>query len=345
MRVRVGILSWNTAALLDKCLSALPAAAAGLDFDVVVVDNHSDDDSVAVARRHEGVTVVANDENTGYARGMNQALGHEGDGPAPDVLIALNPDTVAPPGSLTELVARLEADAALGLVVPQLRNEDGSLQHSVYRFPSPLITLVICLVPLRLQRGRLARQWWLEGRVPHDEACDIDWAIGAVHAIRTSALDGELPYCERWFMYVEDLDLCWRLSQRRWRCRLEPSARVMHVGNAAGAQAWGSGRTARWWQATYDWYRFRRGTPAVRRYATVNTLGVAFLLARAKLHRRLRGARTPADTEGRITDLGQILPTHVTMARHSATAFIPTPNDGSAAGSAAGSPTAPPNAR
>ena len=76
---------------------------------------------------------------------MNQALGH-GSPPA-DVLITLNPDTVPPARSLTELVGRLDADPTLGMVVPMLTNEDGSPQHSVYRFPSPLITAIICLVP------------------------------------------------------------------------------------------------------------------------------------------------------------------------------------------------------
>jgi N-acetylglucosaminyl-diphospho-decaprenol L-rhamnosyltransferase len=328
VRVRIGLVSWNTAALLDRCLAAVPAAAEGLDFDVVVVDNHSSDASVEVARRHAGIAVVANQENIGYARAMNQALLHQAAGPTPEVFIALNPDTLPPPGSLTELVVRLESDPTVGVVVPQLSNEDGSLQHTVYRFPSPLITLIICLVPPRLQRGRLARKWWLEGRVPHDEPCDIDWAIGAVHVIRSAALAGDLPYCERWFMYVEDVDLCWRLRQKGWRCRLEPSARVLHVGNASGAQAWGDTRTARWWEATYDWYRFRRGVPAVRRYATVNILGVGLLLTRARLRRRILGPRAGEANAARIAEFAQILPHHQAMARAPGTAFIPPPNEG-----------------
>src|SRR3546814_14755832 len=84
--VRVGIVSWNTAELLDRCLAALPAALGELEAEVVVVDNDSDDDSAAVAERH-GVKVVHNADHDGYARGMNAALD---DTDAP-VLIALNP--------------------------------------------------------------------------------------------------------------------------------------------------------------------------------------------------------------------------------------------------------------
>lgn len=323
MRVRIGIVSWNTAGLLDRCLAALPAAAEGLEYDVVVVDNNSADDSVEVARRFR-VTTVANQRNMGYASGMNQALTlvGPGNGAQPEVLIALNPDTVASPGSLTALVRQLDDDPTLGLVVPKLTNIDGSLQHTVYRFPTALITTIICLVPARLQRGWVARKWWLEGRVAHDTATDIDWAIGAVHVIRGDALNGERPYCERWFMYVEDMDLCWRLEQRGWHVRLEPSAVVAHVGNAAGKQAWGTSRDARWWAATYDWVRFRQGLPTARRYARVNTAGVYMLWQRARLANRLLGKRSP-QSAGRANQFGQIYPSHLAMAKDPAGAFPP----------------------
>ncbi|HEY2214438.1 MAG TPA: glycosyltransferase family 2 protein [Acidimicrobiales bacterium] len=322
MRVRIGIVSWNTADLLDHCLASIPAAAEGLDFDVVVVDNHSSDTCVEVSRSHPVIT-VANEDNVGYARGMNQALLYDDGGPKADVLIALNPDTVAPPGSLTELVRRLDAQPKVGLVVPRLTNVDGSLQHTVYRFPSPLTTAVICLVPTRLQRGRLAHRFWLEGRVPHEVAEDIDWAIGAVHAIRVDALAGALPYCERWFMYVEDMDLCWRMHQAGWGVRLEPSAVVAHVGNASGVQAWGTTRTVRWWEATYDWVRFRCGVPYARRFAGINSLGVGWLLYRARLASKVGRGRSAADRAGRIADYAGILPHHVAMFRAPATAFPP----------------------
>src|SRR5690349_19802703 len=130
--VRVGIVTWNTAECLGACLDALPAALAGLDAEIVVVDNASSDDSAAIAERHPGVRVVRNPDNRGYARAMNQAL----HGPGAEFLIALNPDTRCPPGSLAALVQFLRDHADVGLVAPRLLNDDGSLQHSVHRFPS-----------------------------------------------------------------------------------------------------------------------------------------------------------------------------------------------------------------
>ena len=90
--------------------------------------------------------------------------------------------------------------------------------------------------------------------------------IGAVHCIRRAALRDEPPYSEHWFMYVEDLDLCWRLRRRGWSTVYEPAVTVVHAGNAAGGeQAWGHDRTRRWLEATYGaWYRREMGPGAAR---------------------------------------------------------------------------------
>lgn len=262
-------MSWNTASLLDDCLKALPAALKGTDAHVVVVDNCSADDSVETARRHD-VELICNQINVGYARAMNQALAE----PRPDVLIALNPDTVPGPGSLASLVrAIVDGPADIGLVAPRLLNPDGTVQHSVNRFPSPGLYAIAWFVPRALQRGWLAQRFWLADRAPHDRSEDIDWAIGAVHAIRTSALGGREPYDERWFMYVEDLELCWRLARTGWRRRLDTSSQVVHVGNAAGAQAWGDDRFRRYMQASYEWYAQDRGVLACRVWALTNVAG------------------------------------------------------------------------
>ena len=273
--VRVGIVSWNTAALLERCLDALPAALGELDYEITVVDNASSDNSADVVASRPGVRLIVHDENLGYAKAMNRALA----GSSARALIALNPDTVAPPGSLASLVADLDRDPGVALVVPRLVNPDGSLQQSVYRFPSLAVAAAVCLLPTPLHRGWIGRRFWLEGHAPHDRSQDIDWAIGAVHCIRRAALGGSPAYRERWFMYVEDLDLCWRLKAAGLRVALDADVTVMHVGNAAGTQAFGPDRTARWLDPTYDWYALERGPLRARLWAVVNVTGLAAKLA------------------------------------------------------------------
>ena len=277
--VRVGIVSWNTGALLERCLRALPAALEGVDAEVVVVDNASDDDSVERAKAFDGVRVVRNGDNVGYARAMNQAL----EGTNAPYLIALNPDTEPPPRSLATLVRALGAKADVALVAPRLVNSDGSDQHSVYRFPSVAVAAAVCWLPRRMHRGAVGRRLWLEGGADHRKSGDVDWAIGAVHCIRRAALDGELPYSERWFMYVEDLDLCARLHARGWRVVFDADVVVPHVGNAAGEVAWGDRRTAMWFDATYDWYALERGPLRAWLWAAVNAGGLTVKIAWAEV--------------------------------------------------------------
>lgn len=269
--VRIGIVSYNTAGLLDRCLSALPAALGDLRAEVVVVDNASRDGSADVADAHPGVRVERSPDNLGYARGMNAALA----GTTAPVLLALNPDTVALPGSLARLVQTLTEHPRAGCVVPVLRNDDDSLQHSVHRFPGVVTALVMGLVPGPLRRGLVGRRWWLEGFAPHDRQQSVDWAIGAVHCLRAEALAGQLPYSQRWFMYAEDMELCWRLGRAGWTTVLEPRAEVAHVGNAAGAVEFGADREARWLDATYDWYVEAKGPLAARFWAAANVVGLS----------------------------------------------------------------------
>src|SRR5262249_11300166 len=157
---------------------------------------------------------VRNAENLGYAKAMNQAL-RGSDAP---FLLAVNPDTDCPPGSLRALVDHLRDHADVGLVAPRLLNADGSLQHSVHRFPSVTEAGVMGFVPPPLRPGRIGERWWLEGSADacHERVVDIDWTIGAVHCIRAAAVAGLGPYDERWFMYIEDLDLCWQVHERGW---------------------------------------------------------------------------------------------------------------------------------
>lgn len=304
MRVRVGIVSWNTASLLNDCLTALPLALGSLDAEVVVVDNASSDSSAEVAEAH-GVKVIRNDGNLGYSRAMNQALA----GTGAEVLIALNPDTLPGPGSLERLVLSLmDGPPDIGLVVPALVNTDGSPQHSVRRFPSVRVYAVVWFVPYFLHRGNLARRFWLEGRAPHDRECDIDWAIGAVHVIRSAALAGP-PYDERWFMYVEDLDFCWSLKQRGWRRRLVPSVEIVHVGNAAGAQAWGRQRFRRFMRPSYLWYADRRGALKMRAWAGLNVVGTTWWVVRRMGASVLRRRRN--EVKAALVQLRDEIPVHV----------------------------------
>ena len=274
--VRVGIVSWNTAQLLDRCLTSLPAALGDLRAEIVVVDNASSDGSARVARSHPGVEVRARGQNSGYAVAMNEALS----GTSAPTLIALNPDTEAPPGSLAALAADLVQDPSLGLVVPTLVDGDGRPQRSIYPFPGILTALENGFVPPGLRRPWPVSRLRLRSSAGGQAGDDIlrrQWAVGAVHCIRAAALAGRAPYCARWFMYAEDIELCWWLRRAGWRLAQRHDVAVVHHGNAAGQQRWGTGATLelRSLPNIYDWLWTDRSAALGRATAAVNVAGVS----------------------------------------------------------------------
>ena len=276
--VRVGIVSWNTAPLLDRCLAALPAALGDLRAEIVVVDNASSDGSVGVARSHSGVEVRSRGENSGYAVAMNEALA----GTTAPILIALNPDTEPSPGSLAALASEFERDPSVGLVVPALIGGDGRPQKSIYPYPGVVAALENGFVPPSLRRraragGTVADPIRGRGYAGRTTFCADHWAVGAVHGIRAAALAGRDPYCTRWFMYAEDIELCWRLHQTGWRLAVRSDVDVVHHGNAAGRQRWGDRATLelRSLPAIYDWIWTDRSPALGRATAATNLVGVA----------------------------------------------------------------------
>lgn len=281
--VRVGIVAWNVADELAACLAALPQALGELDAEVVVVDNASSDASPEVADR-AGVQVIRSPRNLGYARGMNLALA----GTGARALMALNPDTVPLPGSLASLVRTLDARPDVGLVVPRLLDPHGDVEQSVHPFPSLGIVTAVNLLPGRLLPPALRDRWWLRGSIRPERSAPVPWATGAVHCIRRDAIGEGPPYSERWFIFVEDLDLCWRLAQQGWIRYLDADAVVVHVGNVSGRRAFGGARTARWVQESYDWYGHVHGPVRTRLFALVNLMGTLRHLLPSVVRRRTR---------------------------------------------------------
>jgi N-acetylglucosaminyl-diphospho-decaprenol L-rhamnosyltransferase len=304
--VRVGIVSWNTADWLERCLSALPDALGGLEAEVVVVDNASSDGSADRAATFRWADVRQGVENVGYGRAMNVALS----GTEAPALLALNPDTEPPPGSLESLVRLLDQHPGAGIVAPRLTRPDGEVQHSVYRFPSLRLAAVANLLPRFAQQGARGERWCLETSASQVQQGEVDWVIGAVHCIRRAALQDEAPYRELWFMYVEDLDLCWRLHERGWSTVYAPEVTVVHAGNAAGDQAWGRERTGRWLEATYDWYRRERGPGAARAYAGLNLAGAGSKAVGLGAASLLGGPRKP-ERRYWARELASVVPVHL----------------------------------
>lgn len=228
--VSVIIVSYNTRALLARCLASIAAEPRPPD-EVIVVDNASADGSADMARAEfSDARVIANSENRGFAAAANQGL-RAANG---DYLCLLNPDTQLFPGALDALADFLQEQPTVGLVGPTLLHSDGTYQHAAFRFPT-LAMAFLDFFPLhhRVSHSRL------NGRYPfaqYERPFAMDHPLGACMMARRAVCAEVGLLDERFFMYCEEIDWCRRIKQAGWEIMHVPGARVVHHGGQSTRQ-------------------------------------------------------------------------------------------------------------
>jgi GT2 family glycosyltransferase len=283
-RVSVVIPNWNGIRLLRPCLDSLRRQTYR-DFEVIVVDNASCDDSVeALEREYPEVRVLALDENIGYAGGCNAGIRAARGA----ILVMLNNDTEADPGWLQALVDGLarhpEAGSASSRLMIHSRPEILNAAGDLY------------------QRNGLpdSRGVWQPYGPPYDQEAYVFGASGGAAAYRREMLDEVGLFEERFFMWCEDVDLAWRAQRAGYQCLYVPDAVVYHHLSATGGGALSSyyvGRNTLWVLARHYpcglWRRHWRAVVAaqwgVAREALRAWRGAA---ARARLRGQLAGLLT-----------------------------------------------------
>jgi GT2 family glycosyltransferase len=257
--LEVIVVSYRCEGLLRDCLQSLRDRPPERPMSVHVVDNASGDGTAEMVAREFGeFTLTVNSENLGFSAANNLAIRA---GEAPYVL-ALNPDTRVTDGALERLCALLDERSEVGICGPRLELEDGSFDHAAKRsFPTPVGALghFTGLGRRAGAGGRLAQYRATE--LAEDVAGPVDAVNGAFMLMRRAALDQVGLFDEGYWMYMEDLDLCYRFKQQGWVVWYEPSATVIHV------KAGTSGEYRSWrlnYAFHYGMYRFYRDHYAPR---------------------------------------------------------------------------------
>jgi N-acetylglucosaminyl-diphospho-decaprenol L-rhamnosyltransferase len=214
---------------LVRCLASLRAAGVA---ERIVVDNASSDGSRRMAEAaDDGMTWIDSGGNLGYGRAAN--LGSESTG-SPFLLVC-NPDLRVEPDAVDCLVARLVAEPDLGAVGPLVRNPDGSVYPSARTFPDLLDAAGHGLLGMVAPNNRWSRRYQLLDW-DHHRPARVDWVSGACMLLRRQAWDAVGGFDPRYFMYLEDVDLCWRLGRAGWGVGFEPAAEVVHVQGVSASR-------------------------------------------------------------------------------------------------------------
>ena len=226
MDLSVVIVSYNVSSFLDQALTTLKDSARGLDVEVFVTDNASTDTSVAMVReKHAWVKLIENEHNIGFAGATNQALKKA----AGRYVLLLNPDTVLRRDTLKTMVRFLDDHPKAGIAGCKVLNPDGTLQLACRRgFPTPGVAFfkMVGLSDL-FPKSRTFGGYNLTYLNP-DSLTEVDAVSGSFMMIRKEVLDTVGFLDESFFMYGEDLDICYRVKQAGWEIFYVPDTEIIH---------------------------------------------------------------------------------------------------------------------
>jgi N-acetylglucosaminyl-diphospho-decaprenol L-rhamnosyltransferase len=248
MKLLVVIVNYKSASLTIDCLRSLvpelSSISPGLrpgspDCRIVVSDNASPDDSVAVLQKAVAennwtdlVTVQPLPKNGGFAYGNNAAIRDALDSSdKPDFILLLNPDTIVSPGAIAALTDFMEANPNAGLAGSRLEDPDGTVQVSAFRFHS---------IRGEIERGirvgfvskLLAASTITPSPPAMDHPTECDWVAGASLIVRRAVFETAGLMDERYFMYFEETDFCLAARRAGWSCWYVPASRVVHLVGA-----------------------------------------------------------------------------------------------------------------
>ena len=225
LKLSIVIVHYNTCDDLARCLESLRRCPPRCDFGVVVVDNASTAAGLpAVRERFPEVEWLLNERNEGYARGCNMGMSvHQS-----DYVLLLNPDIVLQPGSVDAMLDAANRHPKAGVVGPQLLNEDGSIQESCRRFYT-LTTLLMRRTFLgKVFPNSQAVSRHLMRDFDHRSQRPVDWILGGCMLVRRDAIARVGAMDERFFLYFEDVDWCYRMWQAGYEVLYVPEARFVH---------------------------------------------------------------------------------------------------------------------
>lgn len=250
------IINWNTRELLLACLRSIQSAVTGCGYEIIVVDNGSEDGSAEAVRAHfgDGVQLIANASNRGFAAANNQALRIA----RGKYVVLLNSDTVLHEGAVDGLVRFLDKNPQVAMAGPRMRGADGRVQNSFDNFPS----LATELLNKSLLRTIFPQRY--AGRASQTSMPrEVDSLIGACIAVRAEAIHQVGLLDEDYFFFLEETDWCLRMRRAGWNIVHLPGVEIVHLQGQSKrhrpALAW-----IEYYRSLYTFFRKHR-TPAAYR--------------------------------------------------------------------------------
>jgi hypothetical protein len=223
------IVNWNTKEVLLNCLRSINASLKPGSFEIIVIDNASEDGSAdAVEKEFAGVRLTRNSDNRGFAYGVNQGL-RAGVGTH---FLVLNPDIELKPGTMEKLLDSF-SEPKVGMVSPLLVNSDGSRQQGYIRKTPNLMQLLLFhtfIASWTEGKSRLREKYMEDSGTSADGFIKVDQLAGACMLVSRQVIEEVGMMDENFRLFYEDVDWCYRCRMKGWRIILRTDCECFHLG-------------------------------------------------------------------------------------------------------------------
>ncbi|MEI7741089.1 MAG: glycosyltransferase [bacterium] len=231
--ISVIIVNWNVKALVLRLIQSIKNQTKSASYEIILVDNASSDGSVAaIIAEHPEITIIANNQNLGFAKAVNQGL-QAANG---RILLVQNPDSEFISDSLSNYVREFDSRPELGIVGARLLNADRTIQESVRRFPTPFSQLLVGLKLQKLFRHSKAISKYLADDFDYSREAEVDQVMGASFAFRRDLMEKIGLLDERFFIWFEEVDFMKRAKDAGYSIRFMPQIEMIHHGGQSFGQ-------------------------------------------------------------------------------------------------------------
>jgi len=250
------IVSWNSEDWLKRCLSSIYARTSEISFEVILIDNASDDQSVQMAMNNfSGVKVIENKTNVGWATAVNQGI----EVSSGKYVCLLNPDTELHDRTLEQMVGFMDQYPSVGLVGPHTMNEDETTQVSIRRRPRLADQLMIILKLHVLFPDAKPIFNYLFRDFNYRETQEVEQLMGSCLMIRREVIDQVGILDENFFLWFDEVDYCRRVFDRTdYKIFYFANTHIIHEGGHSFSQV-GSLKKQRWYLNSLRYYFKKHG--------------------------------------------------------------------------------------
>ena len=230
MDLSVIIINWNTKKLLDQCLSSVFKHTKDLKFEVIVVDNNSQDSSQAlVEKKFPKTKLILNKDNLGFTKANNQGIKVA----KGKYILLLNSDTYLIENSFKKIIKRAQKLKNLGALGPQLLNDDKSIQQSVGFFPNlPQVFFWMTFID-DLPGGQLLKPYHVDHDSFYQKEREVDWLTAAAILVSQKVVEEVGGLDEKIFMYGEEVEWCHRIKKAGFEVFFSPVTKIVHIGRGS----------------------------------------------------------------------------------------------------------------